>query len=197
MQEFWAFLSSGTLAPHLGGWSYLLIVALACIEGPLATLLAATLAGAGSLNPWLVFLAAGIGNFSGDTGWYLLGYLGQFDTLKRYLPGLARFDPQISLLQRDIHQNVAGRLLFSKLSMSWTVVPTLITAGMARVSWFKLLPVNLLAEVIWTGSLVLLGFHLGNYTNNLELGLKILAIVGGTASVFTIIWPIKKLLASN
>jgi len=196
IQEFWAVLNSSTLAPDLGGWSYLLIAILACLEGPVVTLIAATIAGTGGLNPWLVFLAAGVGNFSGDAGWYTLGYLGQFDTLKRYVPGLARFDPQISRWQQDIHQKVVSRLLLTKLSLSWAVIPTIVTAGMARVAWSRLLLADLLAEVVWTGSLTLAGFYLGNHLTKLELGLKILATVGGVASMITLIGPVRKFITS-
>jgi membrane protein DedA with SNARE-associated domain len=195
MQEFWVILSNGDLISHLGFWSYLLVAVLTFLEGPAVTLVAATIAGAGNLNPWLVFLAAGAGNFTADIGWYTLGYLGQFDTLKRYMPGLTRFDLQINRLQQDIHQNAIRRLLFTKLSMNWATIPTIVTAGMARVSWFRLLPIGLMAEVIWTGALVLAGFYLGNYLSSLKLSLEILAVVGGIISVITIVLAIKKFIA--
>jgi membrane protein DedA with SNARE-associated domain len=183
MHEFWTALSNGNLIANLGVWNYLLIAILASMEGPAVTLIAATIAGAGQLNPWLVFLAAGAGNFSGDVGWYTLGYAGRFDTLKRYLPGLARFEPQISRLERDIHRRAVRLLLISKLTLSWATIPTIISAGMAHVPWARLLPAVLIAEVVWSGSLVLAGFYLGNYISSLKLSLEILAGIGGLSSV--------------
>ena len=64
IQQFWAALSSGAIPPGLGYWSYLFIAILAFMEGSVTTLVAAALAGAGVLNPGLVFLSAGIGNAS-------------------------------------------------------------------------------------------------------------------------------------
>jgi membrane protein DedA with SNARE-associated domain len=99
-------------------------------------------------------------------------------------------------LQQDIHQKAVSRLLLTKFSLSWAVIPTIVTAGMARVAWSRLLPADLLAEVIWTGSLVLAGYYLGNSLTNLELGLKILATTGGVASVITLIGPVGKFITS-
>lgn len=197
MEELWNLLNNSTLISDLGPWSYLLIALLALLEGPAVTLVAATLTGTGSLNPWLVFLAAGAGNFTGDICWYTIGYLGQFDTLKRFAPGLRRFDPHISRWQQNISQNASKRLLFTKLSLSWAVIPTLITAGMARVPWLSLAPVHLLAEVAWSGGLVLAGFYLGDYLAGLQDSLKTLAAVGGVASMVTLGLPMVKFAAAH
>jgi membrane protein DedA with SNARE-associated domain len=197
MQELWNLLNNSALVSDPGLWSYLLIALLALLEGPAITLVAATMAGTGSLNPWLVFLAAGAGNFTGDICWYSIGYLGQFETLKRFVPGLGRFEPQIGRLQQDISQNAIKRLLFTKLSLSWAVIPTLVTAGMARVPWISLAPANLLAEVAWTGSLVLAGFYLGSYLTGLQAGLNTLAMVGGVASIVTMGLPVVKFAAAH
>lgn len=192
MQELWNLLNNSALVSDPGLWSYLLIALLALLEGPAITLAAATLAGAGRLNPWLVFLAAGAGNFTGDICWYTIGYLGQFETLKRFMPGLGRFDPYIKRWQQNISKNATRRLLFTKLSLSWAVIPTLITTGMARVPWTSLAPAHLLSEVAWTGSLVLTGFYLGDYVTSLESGLNTLAAVAGVASIVTMGLPLVK-----
>ena len=197
MQELLNLLMNSAQVPDPGLWSYLLIMLLALLEGPAITLVAATLAGTGSLDPWLVFLAAGAGNFTGDICWYTIGYLGQFETLKRFAPGLRRFDPYVSRWQQDIAQNAVKRLLVNKLSLSWAVSPTLVTAGMARVPWVCLVPANLLAEVAWTGSLVLVGFYLGNYLTGLQAGLNILATVGGAVSMVTMGLPVIKFAAAR
>lgn len=197
MEELWNLLTHNALATDPGPWSYLLIALLALLEGPAVTLLAATMTSTGSLNPWLVFLAAAAGNFTGDIGWYTIGYLGRFDTLKRWAPGLRRFDPYISRWQQNITENAGKRLLFTKLSLSWAAIPTLITAGMARVPWSSLAPVHLLAEVAWTGSLVLAGFYLGDYLTSLQDSLQTLATVAGVASMVTLGLPTIKFAAAR
>lgn len=197
MEELWNLLNNNALVSDLGLWSYLLIMLLALLEGPVITLVAATMASTGSLNPWLVFLAAGAGNFTGDLCWYTIGYLGQFDTLKRFAPGLRRFDPYISGWQQNISKNAGKRLFLTKLSLSWAAIPTLITAGMARVPWLSLAPVHLLAEVAWTGGLVLAGFYLGDYLAGLQDSLQTLAAVGGAASIVLLALPAVKFAAAR
>lgn len=66
-------LAHGSL-PDLGAWSYVILVLLVFIEGPAATLVAATMAAAGILRADLVFLVSVFANFLADVFWYLIGY---------------------------------------------------------------------------------------------------------------------------
>lgn len=172
IQQLWTALSSGALPLGLGYWSYLLIALLTFMEGSVSTLVAAALAGAGLLNPWLVFVAAGTGNAVADAAWYWLGRLGRFDMLAAHLSWLRRFEPQIARLEQKVKVNGPRLYLITKLGMWPVVIPTLIAAGMVRVSWRKILLVSAVSEPIYTGSLVLVGFFLGNYLSQLRLGLE-------------------------
>ena len=58
-------------------------------------------------------------------------------------------------------------------------IPTLVAAGIARVPWSRVLLVQLMGEVIWTGSLVLFGFFLGRYVALLKHDLRIAPLVTG------------------
>jgi len=56
-------------------------------------------------------------------------------------------------------------------------IPTLVAAGIARVPWPRVLLVQLMGKVIWTGSLVLFGFFLGQYVALLKRDLRIAPLV--------------------
>ena len=172
IQQLWTAFSNDAIPPGLGYWSYLLIAILAVMEGAATTLVAAALAGAGVLNPWLVFVAAGVGNASADAAWYWLGRLAHFDTLAAHLSWLRRFEPQITQLEQKVKVNGPRLYLITKLGMWPAVIPTLIAAGMARVSWRKMLLVSAVSEPIYTGGLVVAGFFLGNYLSQLRFGLE-------------------------
>ncbi len=68
---------------------------------------------------------------------------------------------------------------------------------MARVPWLSLAPVHLLAEVAWSGGLVLAGFYLGDYLAGLQDSLQTLAAVGGAASMVTLGLPLVKFAAAS
>lgn len=186
IQQLWTALSSGAIPPGLGYWSYLFIAILAFMEGAATTLVAAALAGAGVLNPWLVFVAAGIGNAIADVAWYWLGRLGRFDMLAAYLSWLRRFEPQITGLEQKVKVNGPRLYFLTKLFMWPAVIPTLIAAGMARVSWGKMLLVSAVSEPIYSGGLVLAGFFLGNYLSQLRSGLEWMGWGGSVALVLAL-----------
>jgi membrane-associated protein len=182
--------------PELGYGSYLLLAILVAVEGPSVTILGALLASTGALRPGWVFLAASTGNLSADIGWYMLGYLGRFEVLRRHIGWLQRYQNQINGLEHEMTQHAAKILLVAKLTLSMSI-PTLIAAGMARVPWRRWLPVLLTGECIWTGSLVLIGFYLGHYIKQFEQGMQILAVIGTLIFVAITIWLIKRVSNSS
>lgn len=150
-------LRSGGL-PQLGYWTYIILGILVLVEGPIATLLGAAAASAGLMRPWGVFLAASLGNLTADTLWYSLGYLGNTKWITQ-LGG--RFGVRESLIKHLEAQMIkhATRVLFlAKLTLSF-VIPSLVAAGMLRIPMKRWFPALILAETLWTGSLVLIGYY--------------------------------------
>ncbi|MFN8439697.1 MAG: VTT domain-containing protein [Caldilineaceae bacterium] len=178
-------------------WQYLLIYLLVAVEGAGVTLAAAALAGTGMLTPLWVFLAAGTGNLTGDFCWYLLGYFGQFDRLLRWFPRFAKFQPQIDQFRMQVNQHAPKMLFIAKLSLGVMSIPTLVAAGMARVPLWRVAPVQILGEILWTGGLVLIGVYLGQYVTQFERGLQIASIAVGAILLLVVLWLLRKWLSSN
>lgn len=169
---------SASALTEFGLWGYLLLGLLVAIEGPIVTVLAGILAASGRFNPLLAFLAAGIGNFSADAAWYFLGRWGNFDAWVRRFPRLGKFWPQIEQLRVGMQEHAAKFVLMTKLSLGVAIIPTLIAAGMSRVSWRRLLPISIGSEIVWSGSLILLGYFFGQYLPQIEAGLQWLMLIG-------------------
>jgi len=181
IQHFWANLTLGQVQP-LGMWAYLLLALTVVVEGPIATLLGASAAAMGLLRPGLVFVSAAIGNISGDMLWYLMGWIGKTDWLLRHAHWLGLRESHIQRFRREI-QIHAGKVLFvAKLTMSFSI-PALIAAGLARVSWRRVLGAIVPAECIWTGSLVLVGYYFSRSIRRLEQGVQIVAILGAFVAI--------------
>ena len=189
-QQFWAGLVGGTL-PQWGVWSYILLAILVAIEGPSATIIGAIIASRGAMRPDWVFVAASLGNLSADIGWYTLGYLGRFEILTKHIGWLRQRRAKISQLEGEIREHTVKILLPAKLTLSM-MVPTLIAAGMARVPWQRWLPIVLLGEFLWTGSLVIGGYYLGESIRRLEQGLQLVAIIGAVVVIGYLIWLFKR-----
>ncbi len=143
------------------------------------------------MRPDWVFVAASLGNLSADVGWYTLGYLGRFEILTKHIGWLRQHRAKISQLEGEIRQHTVKILLPAKLTFSM-MVPTLIAAGMARVPWQRWLPIVLLGEFLWTGSLVIGGYYLGESIKRLEQGLQLVAIIGALVVIGGLIWIFKR-----
>jgi len=176
IQDFWAGLVAGQLQP-LGNWNYLLLALLVVVEGPIATLLGAAAASGGLLRPVPVFFAAATGNLTSDALWYLLGYTGKTDWLLRHGYRLGLRDKHVARFEREMHNNGAKILLLAKLTLSFSI-PAMVGAGLARMPWRRWLPTVAAAEIVWTGTLVLIGYHLTLSLKRLEAGLQAVAILG-------------------
>ncbi|MEZ4836071.1 MAG: hypothetical protein R2873_29420 [Caldilineaceae bacterium] len=70
-------------ATQLGPWSYLILLFLVAVEGPIATLFGAAAASAQVMKWQWVFVAAAVGNLTADSLWYSLGYVGRIDLVYR------------------------------------------------------------------------------------------------------------------
>jgi membrane protein DedA with SNARE-associated domain len=99
-------------------------------------------------------------------------------------------------LRQDIQDHAAKVLFIAKLTLGFSI-PTLIATGLAKVPARRWFPWLALGETIWTGSLVLLGYHLGRYVQRLEKGIELIAIVGILLSLGFMIFYVGKLRNSG
>ena len=185
IQSLVTALRSGAL-PELGSWTYVVLGLLVLVEGPLATLLGAAAASAGLMRPWGVFAAAAIGNLSADTLWYSLGYMGKTKWIRQFGQ---RFGVRESLLQHleaQMIKHATRVLLLAKLTLSF-VIPSLIAAGLLRIPMKRWFPVLLLAETLWTGSLVLIGYYTTEAIKRVEQWVEYAAL---GVSVFFVLFVI-------
>ena len=170
LQNFILAMKSGQL-PQLGNWTYLGLAVLVAIEGPVATLLGAVAASAGLMRPWLVFLAAATGNLSADSLWYLLGYAGKLEWAYRFGRRLGVKPKLLERLEQGMCEHAPRILFIAKLTVSF-MIPSLIAAGLVKVHWRRWFPSLFAGEMIWTGSLVLIGFYATEAIKRVEKGVE-------------------------
>jgi membrane protein DedA with SNARE-associated domain len=164
-------------AHSLGAWSYLLLGLVVMVEGPTATLLGAIAASAGALQLPLVFLAAALGNLTGDILWYSLGRHGSLQWLERHGRWFGLNGEKMADLERLLRANAPRIIFLAKITLIFAV-PALVTAGILRIRWRRWFFVDVAAECLWTGTLALLGYYLSGYIARLEQGVQVAGIVG-------------------
>jgi membrane protein DedA with SNARE-associated domain len=172
-----AFIESLVLAlragqlPEFGYWSYFILAVLVLIEGPVATLLAAAAASAGLMRPMLVFVSAAVGNLTADTLWWLLGYAGKTEWIHSFGRRLRIRESLIEHLKHNMIKHATRVLFLAKVTVSFSI-PALIAAGLLRIRWRRWFPALVGAEVLWTGSLVLIGYYATEAMKRVERNLE-------------------------
>jgi membrane protein DedA with SNARE-associated domain len=172
-----AFIESMVLAlkagqlPEFGYWSYFILAILVLIEGPIATLLAAAAASAGLMRPMLVFISAAVGNLTADTLWWLLGYAGKTEWIHSFGRRLRIRESLIEHLKHNMIKHATRVLFLAKVTVSFSI-PALIAAGLLRIRWRRWFPALVAAEVLWTGSLVLIGYYATEAMKRVERNLE-------------------------
>jgi len=192
LKSFWVLLQQGQL-PEVGRWNYLLLAILVALEGPIATLLGAAAASAGLMRIWAVFVAAAAGNLTADMLWYLLGYYGKVDTALRLgrWAGLKR--KHLDRLTVAMQKHALRILFFAKLTAGF-MIPSLIATGLARIPWKRWFPVVFLGEMIWTGSLLLIGFYTTEAIKTVAHGIAVIVVGASILFLIVIIWQGRRIL---
>lgn len=169
--------------PELGPWTYAVLALLVLIEGPIAILLASAAASAGLLRPVLVFLSAAIGNLTADTLWWLLGYAGKTEWIHHFGRLLGIHEDRIEHLKHNMIKHATRVLFMAKITVSFSI-PALIAAGLLRIPWRRWFPYFVVAETLWTGSLVLIGYYTTEAIKRVEAGVEYAAL--GASFVFVL-----------
>ena len=187
-----AALKSGQL-PQLGYWTYIILALLVAVEGPIATLLGAAAASAGLMRPWLVFFAAAVGNLTADSLWFSLGYMGKTEWVYRFGRQLGVRESLIEHLKHNMIAHATKVLFLAKLTVSF-VIPSLFTAGLLKIPWRRWFPALMLAETIWTGSLVLIGYYTTEAIKRVEQGVEYAVLAASILFVAFLIFAGRRLI---
>ena len=192
LQSFVLAMKSGHL-PELGYWTYLVLAFLVAIEGPVATLLGAAAASAGLMRPWLVFFCAAAGNLTADSLWYSLGYAGKLEWAMRFGRRLGLRPEILDRLEQGMHEHAAKILFIAKLTVSF-MIPSLIAAGLVKVPWRRWFPALFAGEMIWTGSLMLIGYFATEAIKRVQQGVEYLILGLSLVFIVFIIWIGRRVL---
>jgi len=157
------------LSVHPAFWIYLLIIVLACAEGPILSIGFGLLIKLGYFNFWPIYVALMLGDLVGDTAWYWIGRRYGKKFVARFGKYFSINLESISKVEKLFHRYDTRILIISKLTMGFGfAVVTLFTAGMSKVHFKKYLALNLSGQFIWTGLLMAVGYFFGHLYQTFE-----------------------------
>jgi membrane protein DedA with SNARE-associated domain len=84
----------------------------------------------------------------------------------------------IARMEIEMRKHATRILFVAKLTLS-LMIPALIAAGLVKAPWKRWFPAIFSGEMIWTGSLVLIGFYATEAIKRVEMGVEYAAL-GGT-----------------
>lgn len=195
IRTFWVNLQFGMVA-QIGSWNYLILAVLVAVEGPVVTLLGAAASASGYLQSGYVLAAATLGNLAADLIWYGLGYAGKIEWLTPYHRWLGIKPAQMTHLRSQMHKHAPKILFFAKLSAGF-MIPSLLAAGISKVPFRKWLPVLLIGELIWTGTLFFVGYHGTQMLSNITRGIEYVFLGLSLVFLFIMIYLIRHTLRNN
>ena len=183
LSHFFTILQVGKVA-EFDAWTYFLLGFLVLVEGPIAVLAASAAAAGGLMRPGLVFLSAAVGNLTADSLWWLLGYAGKPEWIHSVGRRLKIRESQIEHLKRTMVKHATRVMFLSKITLSFSI-PALIAAGLLRIPWKRGFPWFVLAEVLWTGSLVLIGYYTTQAIARVAQGMEFVLL--GASVLFVVV----------
>ncbi|MBU6410139.1 MAG: VTT domain-containing protein [Verrucomicrobia bacterium] len=142
---------------------YGLIVALACAEGPILSMILGAFVRFG-VFPFLAAYAALVaGDMIGDVFWYYVGWHFGHRFIGRFGRYLGVTEANVEKMTHLFHRYKHRILFVSKISNGLGLaLVTLTTAGMVRIPFGIYLAVNVCGQLLWTGLLMGIGYFFSN-----------------------------------
>ncbi|MCX6755784.1 MAG: VTT domain-containing protein [Candidatus Nomurabacteria bacterium] len=166
---------------------YWTLLPLALVEGPILALAVGFMAHIGYFNFIYALIIIILGDFLPDSAYYALGRFGNKEKI------LARFDTKSKIISSHFNfiekawkEHTTKTMFISKIAYGLST-PLLITAGLAKLEYWRFVRWALCVTVIQYGILMTLGYYLGSSYSNATFYVKdagILVAIIATVFIF-------------
>ncbi|WP_456433305.1 DedA family protein [Nitratifractor sp.] len=147
---------SDLLVHFLKEYSYPILFVWSIMEGETGLVMAGVLSHTGDMNLWLSILVAGLGGFTGDLIYFMIGRLNRGYVYRKFKNQRRKFALAHLLLKK-----YGWPIIFIQryLYGMRTVIP--IAIGMTRYPASKFMLINLLSALVWAAMTILLAWYFG------------------------------------
>ena len=141
---------------------YGVVIVLACVEGPILSIIFGALWRFGYVDFLPIYAALMLGDILGDTILYSVGYFFGHRFVGRFGKYLSITEQSVQKVTKIFHKHKTKILILSKLTngLGFSIV-TLVTAGMVKIPYWRFLIMNMIGQLIWTGALLAVGYFFG------------------------------------
>ncbi len=182
---------------------YFIMLPLMILEGPVATLIAATLAALGAFNVFIVLILSIIGDMLGDIILYGLGYKYGIGFVRRVGKYIGITENLVTKMETYFTRH-GGKTIFAVKSTTGLCWATFTAAGIVKMPFKKFVLYSFLGGIVWSGFLVATGYFYGYLWREIAVYVKWIGwVVAGVALITFIFitlykkWQAKKLLGEN
>ena len=92
-----------------------------------------------------------------------------------------------------MHDHAAKILFMAKLTVSF-MIPSLIAAGLVKVPWRRWFPALFAGEMLWTGSLMLVGYFATEAIKQVQQGVEYFILALSLIFIVFIVWIGRRVL---
>ncbi len=139
---------------------YFIMFIMMIVEGPIVTMAAAFLASMGYFSLPAVLAVSVIGDLVGDLLWYFLGRKFGLQFVRGPGKYLGMNESMISTMH-SFFLTHGGKAIFTVKSTTGLCLITFVAAGIARMNLKKFIFYSLLGGVLWSSTLVAIGYFFG------------------------------------
>ncbi len=170
-------LSLSHILVVLEHYKYILIFPIMIIEGPIITVISGFLVYLGFLNIFITYPLLVVGDLIGDSVYYTIGrYSDKFMWMRKVKNFLGYTDKNAEYMRNHFENHSVKTLLLAKISHGLGI-PVQISAGISRLNFAKYISIELIATMIKTLFLLVIGFYLGTSYVKINTYLHNIALV--------------------
>jgi membrane protein DedA with SNARE-associated domain len=141
-------------------YGYAIMLPLMIVEGPMATVTAATLASLGAFNVWVVLVFSVAGDAVGDLVWYWLGHRYGLGFVRRFGKYFGISENLVMRMEKYFARH-GGKTIMAVKSTTGLCWATFVAAGIAKMNFKKFLKYSIYGGIVWSGFLVTIGYFYG------------------------------------
>lgn len=187
----------------LSHYGYFIMLPLMILEGPVVTIIAATMAALGAFNVFIVLILSITGDMIGDIILYGLGYkfgMGFVRRIGKYM-GITE---KLVLKMEKYFDRHGGKTIFAVKSTTGLCWATFTAAGIVKINFKKFVLYSFLGGIVWSSFLVIMGYFYGYLWREIKQAVEwigwaifIVAIISFVIITFYKKRQAKKLLEEN
>jgi len=157
------------------GYKYLALFPLAIAEGQIITVLAGFFVSLGQLNLWLAYIIIVIGDLVGDPLHYFVGRLGGEKFITKWGHHFGVNEKQVLSLEKQFDKRGSQLLFIGKMSHGIGGA-FLVAAGIIKMPFDKFIFSNMLATLLKSLILLLIGYYFGQALSTINSYLEKIAL---------------------